>query len=116
MECTTTFLFGKEFTTVGDDQAKVAGAGLIDSRIIDLVQDAVTERKPNLAVEVQSGAYASLSARSPTGGDPGPAGGVANFITHEALSLTFKQFARRFRSALDVRSDHGKASCAHGQR
>jgi hypothetical protein len=102
------FLFSKVLTTVGDDQAEVADAGLIDSWIINLIEDAVTEREPNLAVEIQCGAYACLGARSPAGGDPGPARRVTNFITHEALSLTFKQFARRFRSALGFHPERRK--------
>jgi hypothetical protein len=46
----------------------------------------MTEREPNLAVEVKCGAYPGFGARSPAWGYPGPARRVPNFITHEALS------------------------------
>jgi hypothetical protein len=37
-----TFFFGEKGVTVGDDQSKVAGAGLVDTRKIDFVENAVT--------------------------------------------------------------------------
>jgi hypothetical protein len=42
-------LLGEEAGTVGDDEAEVTGAGLIDARIVDLVEDAVAEREPDAA-------------------------------------------------------------------
>jgi hypothetical protein len=70
------FLFGEELAAIGDNQPKVAGAGLVDPGKIDFIKDAVTQREPNPAVEVQGGAYAGLGARSPARFNSGPAGRV----------------------------------------
>jgi hypothetical protein len=36
------FLFGEELTTIGDNQAEVAGAGLVHAGKIDLIENAMT--------------------------------------------------------------------------
>ncbi len=77
-------LFGEITGAVGDDQALVAGAGLVHSRVVDFVQDAVAEREPYPAVQVERGPDAALGARSPTRRDSRPAGGKAfrSVLTH----------------------------------
>jgi len=46
------FFFGEEVATVGDEEAEVAGAGLVDAGEIDLVQNAVADGEPDFAVLV----------------------------------------------------------------
>ena len=81
-EGTMSLLLGEESAAVGDNQAEVAGAGLIDSGEIDFIENAMTQREPNPAVEVQGSARACLSARSPARLDSGPARGITEIIAH----------------------------------
>ena len=74
-----TLLLGEEAGTVGHDEAEVARAGLIDPRVIDLVQDAVAEREPNAADRRQRGADAGFRAGCPAGRDAWPAGCVGHY-------------------------------------
>ncbi len=48
-ETAISFFFREEPAVVGDQQAEIAGAGLIDARVVDLVQDAVAEGEPHPA-------------------------------------------------------------------
>src|SRR5579859_2950839 len=57
--------FGEEAVAVGDDEAEVAGAGLVDARIVDFVQDAVAEGEPDAADRGKRGADAGLGAGGP---------------------------------------------------
>ena len=75
------FLFGEEFAAIGDDQAEVAGTGLVHAGKIDFIENAMTQGEPNPAVEVQGGADAGLGARSPARFNSGPAGCVLYAIT-----------------------------------
>src|SRR5512135_186415 len=68
-------LFREERAAVGDDHPQVAGAGQIDAWIVDLVDDAVTQREPDLAHEVERRPDPALGAGGPARRDPGPAGG-----------------------------------------
>jgi hypothetical protein len=43
------FLFGEKISSVRDDQPEVSCAGLINARIIDLIENPVTDSKPDLA-------------------------------------------------------------------
>jgi hypothetical protein len=103
-------LFGEESTAISDDQAEVASAGLIDAREIDLIENAVTEREPNPAMEVEGSANPGFGARSPARFDSGPAGSVTSFVRHEITACKatarkfppLKQFARRYGFALGV--------------
>src|SRR5258708_21041491 len=79
-EGTMTFIFREEVSAVGDNQAEVAGAGLVNTGKISLIEDAMTESEPNPAVEIQRSAYASLGARGPAGFDSGPARRVSKII------------------------------------
>ncbi len=81
-----TFLFGEKFAAIGDDEAEVAGTSLVDSGEINFVENAMTEREPNPAVQVQGGADAGLGARSPARFDAGPAWGITNGVTHRKSS------------------------------
>src|SRR5258708_29176060 len=85
-------LFGEESATVSDNQSEVAGARLIHSREIDLIENAMTQREPKPALEAERSAYAGLGARSPAGFDSGPARRITKIV---AQRVPAKQFARR---------------------
>src|SRR5260370_32973163 len=72
-EGTMAFLFREELTTVGDNQTEVAGASLVHAGKVDFIKDAMTQREPNPAVEVQGSSDAGLGARSPARFNSGPA-------------------------------------------
>ena len=55
------FLVAKRFA-ITDQKLKVARVRLIDARIVNFVDDAVTEREPKAATGVISGAHAFLRA------------------------------------------------------
>src|SRR6185437_10480875 len=67
-------LFGEIAVAVGDDEAEVARAGLIDARIIDLVEDAMADREPDTAHPAERRADPALGARGPAPGNSRPAG------------------------------------------
>ena len=70
-----TLLLRKERRAVRDEQPHVAYAGLVDARIIDLVENAVAEREPNVTVGAERRAHADLGARGPSRcGAGGPRG------------------------------------------
>src|SRR5208283_3760173 len=58
---------GEEVAPIGDDEAQIAYARLVDSGEIDFIHDSVAEREPDLAVLVQGCANARLGAGSPAG-------------------------------------------------
>ena len=64
---------GEEARAVGDDQAEVANAGLIDSRVVDFIEDAVADGEPDPARVGQSRADPALRARRPARRNPRPA-------------------------------------------
>src|ERR1035438_9611560 len=60
------FLVAKAFP-IGYEELEVARVGLVNMRIIDLIDDAVAQREPEPATGVISRAHALLRARSPAG-------------------------------------------------
>lgn len=60
-----TLLLGEEAVSIGDDQAKVSEAGLIDAGVVNLVEDAVAERKPDAAGGAERCPYAALGTERP---------------------------------------------------
>src|SRR4029077_7829480 len=68
-------LLGKKASTVGDEEAEISSASLVDSRVVDFTQKSMTQGEPNRAVLVQGRARASLRARGPARWNPRPAGG-----------------------------------------
>ena len=58
------FLVAKCFA-ITDKKLKVAGVRLIDPRIVNLIDDAVTEREPEAATGMIGRTHAFLRARSP---------------------------------------------------
>ena len=58
------FLVAKRFA-ITDEKLKVARVRLIDSWIINLIDDAVTQREPKATTGMISSAHAFLRARSP---------------------------------------------------
>lgn len=73
-------LFGEKIAAVGDNEAEVASARLVDARVIDFIEDPVAESEPDTAMTGQSGAGAGLRAGGPTRLDAGPAGGVLDLV------------------------------------
>src|SRR5882672_5778559 len=59
------FLVAKCFP-IADEKLKVARVRLIDAWIVNLIDDAVTEREPETATGVIGRAHAFFCARSPT--------------------------------------------------
>jgi hypothetical protein len=99
------FFFGEEAATIGDNQAEVAGAGLIHAGKIDLVENAMTQREINSAVEVQRGADPGLSTRSPARRDSGPSRRITKVIAiaititiaHSPIVLTVQAVCQKMR-------------------
>ncbi len=60
-------LFGKIAVPIGDDQTHIARTGGIDARIVNFVQDAVTDREPNAAACRKRSSNPTLGARRPAG-------------------------------------------------
>ena len=66
--------FGEKAGTVSDKQSLVPGAGLIDPRKVDFVQDAMAQGEPHTAMQVKGSSHATLCARSPPWRNSRPAG------------------------------------------
>jgi hypothetical protein len=79
------FLLREEIATIGDDEAEVAGAGLIDAREIYFIDNSVTNGEPHPAMLVQGCTNAGFGAGSPAWGNSGPAGCVTR-IAHKVSS------------------------------
>src|SRR5688500_18900033 len=62
-------LRGEESVDFGDDESEITRASLIDSRIVDLDKDHVTEREPHSAACYHRSADAAFRARGPARGD-----------------------------------------------
>src|SRR5690349_8219108 len=72
-----TLFFREIIAAIGDDEAEIAGAGIIDAWVINLVQDAVAERVPDAAFQLESRSDGALGARGPARRNTGPAGRLA---------------------------------------
>src|SRR6185437_4147472 len=59
--CVPLFL-REEVLAVGDDQTKIAGARIIQARVVDLIENAVAESEPNPTRRVESRTHAALCA------------------------------------------------------
>ena len=89
--------FGEVAGAVGDDQPLIAGAGLVHSRVVNFVQDAVAEGEPYPAVQVERRAYAGFGARSPARRNARPARGIAfNFVLTHSSSPRNRILVRGF--------------------
>ena len=75
-----------EAFSVGDEQLDITRVGLVDGRIVNFVEDSVTEREPNMAARVISCADALLRAVRPAWLDPRRAKGAIAGCNH-ALSV-----------------------------
>src|SRR5437899_8659493 len=64
------FLVAKRFS-IADEKLKVARVWLIDMRIVNFVDDSVTEREPDTATRMVGRADAFFRTRSPARFDPG---------------------------------------------
>ena len=79
------FLFRKKSGAVSDQQALVAGAGLIYPRKIDLIQNSMTEREPYPAVLVERRAHSGFCARRPARRNARPPGSITFGITQSKM-------------------------------
>src|ERR671914_2873527 len=78
-----TFLLGEEATlSISDDQPQVPGAGLINARIINLIQNSVAQGEPDVAAFTQRCSNAAFGASSPARGDAWPAWGGLRILVH----------------------------------
>jgi len=82
-EGTMAFFLGEESAAVGDDQSEISGARLVDSREIDFVENAVAQREPHAALEVECSAHARFGTRSPAGFYSGPSRRITKVIAHK---------------------------------
>ena len=64
---------GEVRPTIGHDEPEVAGARVIDARVVDLVENPVTQREPDTAVATDGRPEAALRARRPARRNPRPA-------------------------------------------
>src|SRR5687767_6570435 len=66
--------FGKVRQTIRDDEAQVSGAGMINPRVVHLVENAVAQSEPHTAFAADGGTEAALRASGPTSWNTRPAG------------------------------------------
>ena len=84
---TMTLFFRKKLVAIGDDKPKIASTSLVDTWVVNFVEDAVAQRKPNFAVLVEGRADPGFRARGPARRNPRPAGSVTcGRISHGASS------------------------------
>ena len=78
---------GEESVPVGDDQPEVADAGLVNTWIVDFIDDAVTDGKPDPVTLAEPGADPILGARGPPSRNSRPPGRFDHLVPLKA-SLT----------------------------
>ena len=81
--------FGEEAVVIDDDESEVADAGLVDPGIVDFVEDAVADGKPDAAGVGERRADSALGARGPSR----PNSGRSRRLDHRILSLFRKKGA-----------------------
>src|SRR5215204_998246 len=68
-------LFFREIAVIsGDEEAKIAGARVVDARTVNLVQNAMTQGEPDATVAADGCAQTAFRARRPSAGNARPAG------------------------------------------
>src|SRR4051812_9044697 len=72
---TVALFFRKVRPAIGDDEAKVSRAGVINAGVIHLVENAVTQSEPDAAFAADGRAETGFCAAGPTPGNTWPAGG-----------------------------------------
>src|SRR5689334_4225430 len=77
-----TLLFREEVRTAGDNQSEVARAWHIHTRVVDFIQNAVTQREPDFTGAIERGAHAAFRARGPARSNARPSGSKCR-ITHD---------------------------------
>ncbi len=101
------FLVTKRFS-IADEKLKVARVRLVDVRIVNLVDDAVTQREPNAATGMIGRPHAFFRARSPAWLDPRRLRGPARLVLAIPWLVTLPWFrvilpvACHFLDRLDV--------------
>src|SRR5262249_43056547 len=61
------FFFLAKCFAIADEELKIASVWFVNVRIVNLVDDSVTEREPNAATRMVSRAHAFFRTRSPAG-------------------------------------------------
>ena len=79
-----TFLLGEELPAIGDNETQVAGAGRVESRVVDLVEDAVAQCEPDATGARERRTDTRLGARRPARFRARPAGCVGSCRAHGA--------------------------------
>ena len=77
LESAVALLFGKKSFAVGDEETLITRAGLIYAWVVNLVENPVTERVPDSAVQIQCSTDAAFCAGGPSGLYAGPSGSAA---------------------------------------
>ena len=72
LEAAIPLLFRKELLPIGNKEFLITCAGLVHSREVNLIQNAVAQCEPDTALRRQRGTHSALGARSPTRRDSGP--------------------------------------------
>jgi hypothetical protein len=75
---------GEESFSVSDDEPEVADASLVNTWIVDLIDDAVTDGKPDPAALAERGADPVLGARGPPSRNSGPPGRFDHLVPLKA--------------------------------
>jgi hypothetical protein len=70
-----TLFLGEKVSAVGDNQTHVAGAGLVNARVVNLVENAVAQGEPNTALVAECRTHAGLGAGCPARRNSRTAGG-----------------------------------------
>ena len=92
----------EERLSIGHDETKVARACVIDTWVVDLIEDPVAQREPDAAVAADSGTEAALRTRRPAGRTSRPARGeiLCQYLTHRSVLLVSRE-------AIDGPATHG---------
>ena len=95
------FFFGEVAMAVGENQAKIARARLVDAREIHFVQNSVTVRVPDARMWIERCADAGLGARSPTRRNSWPSRRKAIIRVGQDSASSAQEFARRLYGRCD---------------
>src|SRR6185437_4681335 len=80
------FLFREIIAAVGDDEAEIACASVVDARIINLIEDAVADRVPDAALRRERRADRTFGAGCPARRNARPTGSLAAHTLHPLVA------------------------------
>jgi hypothetical protein len=75
------FLFREIIAAIGDNEAEIARAGIINARIINLVENTVADRVPDAALRRERRVEPALGAGRPACRNAGPAGSLTAHLS-----------------------------------